>query len=205
MIVIVDYGMGNLRSILNKLQRMDAEAIISSKVEDIEKAEKLILPGVGSFAAGMDNLEKHNLIHILTKKVIEEKVPILGICLGMQLLTKRSEEGNADGLGWIDAETKQFEFERNNNKLKVPHMGWNTIDIRRDSALLKGIPINSTFYFVHSYHVCCNGANSVVATTNYGYDFTSVIQKENIFGTQFHPEKSHKNGIRLLKNFVERV
>lgn len=205
MIVIIDYGMGNLRSILNKLQRMDADAIISSKVEDIEKAEKLILPGVGSFAAGMDNLEKYNLIPILTKKVIEEKVPILGICLGMQLLTKRSEEGNADGLGWIDAETKQFVFERNNIKLKVPHMGWNSIDIRRDSTLLKGIPTNSAFYFVHSYHVCCNGTNSVAATTNYGYDFTSVIEKENIFGVQFHPEKSHKNGVRLLKNFVECV
>ena len=205
MIVIVDYGMGNLRSILNKLQRIDAEAIISSEVEDIEKAEKLILPGVGSFAAGMDNLEKYNLIPILTKKVIEEKVPILGICLGMQLLSRRSEEGNADGLGWIDAETKQFEFERNNIKLKIPHMGWNSIDIRRDSALLKGMPTNSTFYFVHSYHVCCNGTDSVVATTNYGYDFTSVIEKENVFGTQFHPEKSHKSGVRLLKNFVECV
>jgi glutamine amidotransferase len=205
MIVIIDYGMGNLRSILNKLQRIDAEAIISSKVEDIVKAEKLILPGVGSFAAGMENLDKYNLIPILTKKVIEEKVPILGICLGMQLLTKRSEEGNAEGLGWIDAETKQFEFERNNIKLKIPHMGWNSIDIRRDSTLLKNVPANSTFYFVHSYHVCCNGTNSVVATTNYGYDFTSVIQKENIFGTQFHPEKSHKNGIKLLKNFVECV
>ena len=205
MMVIVDYGMGNLRSILNKLQRVDAEAIISSEVEDIEKAEKLILPGVGSFAAGMDNLEKYNLIPILTKKVIEEKVPILGICLGMQLLTRRSEEGNADGLGWIDAETKQFVFERNNTKLKIPHMGWNSIDIRSDSILLKDIPVNSTFYFVHSYHVCCNGTNSVVATTNYGYDFTSVIEKENVFGTQFHPEKSHKNGVRLLKNFVECV
>jgi glutamine amidotransferase len=202
MIVIVDYGMGNLRSILNKLQRMDAEVVISSKVEDIEKAEELILPGVGSFAAGMDNLEKYDLMPILTKKVIEDKVPILGICLGMQLLTKRSEEGNAEGLGWIDAETKQFVFERNNIKLKIPHMGWNSIDIRRDSALLKGIPTNSTFYFVHSYHVCCNGTNSVVATTNYGYYFVSVIEKENIFGTQFHPEKSHKNGVRLLKNFV---
>jgi glutamine amidotransferase len=205
MIVIIDYGMGNLRSILNKLQRMDAEVIISSKVEDIEKAEKLILPGVGSFAAGMDNLEKYNLIPILTKKVIEEKVPILGICLGMQLLTKRSEEGNAEGLEWIDAETKQFEFERNNIKLKVPHMGWNSIDIRRESPLLKNVPANSTFYFVHSYHVCCNGTNSVVATTNYGYDFTSVIEKENVFGVQFHPEKSHKSGVRLLKNFLECV
>ena len=205
MIVIVDYGMGNLRSILNKLQRMDVKAIISSKVEDIEKAEKLILPGVGSFATGMDNLEKYDLIPILNKKVIKEKKPILGICLGMQLVTKRSEEGNADGLGWIDAETKKFDFGRKNIGLKIPHMGWNSIDIRRDSLLLKDIFINSTFYFVHSYHVCCNGTNSIVATTNYGYDFTSVIQKENIFGTQFHPEKSHKNGIRLLKNFVECV
>jgi glutamine amidotransferase len=205
MMVIIDYGMGNLRSILNKLQRMDAEAIISSKVEDIEKAGKLILPGVGSFATGMENLERYDLVSILTKKVIADKTPILGICLGMQLLTRRSEEGNADGLGWIDAETKEFEFERKDIELKIPHIGWNTIDIRRNSALLKGIPPNSTFYFVHSYHVCCNGTNSVVATTNYGYVFTSVIQKENIFGTQFHPEKSHKNGVRLLKNFLECV
>ncbi len=172
MIAIVDYGMGNLRSVLNKLQRMDVEVVISSGIEDIEKAEKLILPGVGSFAAGMNNLEEYNLISILQRKVVEEKTPILGICLGMQMLTKKSEEGGVDGLGWIDADTKQFKFKGEHNGLKLPHMGWNSIDIRKDSPLLKGISTDSEFYFVHSYHVCCNNADDIAATTNYGYDFS---------------------------------
>ena len=205
MIVIVDYGMGNLGSILNKLERLDVKAIISSKIEDIEKAEKLIIPGVGYFATGMDNLRRYNLISVLNKKAIKEKTPILGICLGMQLFTKRSEEGNCDGLGWIDCETKRFNFESNNINLKIPHIGWNSVDVKRDSPLLNDIPADSTFYFVHSYHVCCNYTNIAVATTHYGYEFVSMIQKENIFGSQFHPEKSHKAGIKLLKNFVERV
>jgi glutamine amidotransferase len=202
MIVIIDYGLGNLNSILNKFERMGFNAIISSDIEDIEKAEKLILPGVGSFNAGMENLRKQNLISILNKKVISDKIPILGICLGMQLFTKKSEEGNVNGLGWIDAETKRFEFERRDITFRIPHMGWNTIKIKTESSLLEKIDENSKFYFVHSYHVFCNDENDIIAKTNYGYDFPSIIQKGNIFGIQFHPERSQKIGLNLLKNFA---
>lgn len=203
MIVIVDYGLGNLGSILNKLERIGIRAIISSENEDIENAEKLILPGVGSFITGMKNLEKNDLIAILNRKVIQEKTPILGICLGMQLFSKWSQEGNVEGLGWIDAETIRFDFEKNNLKLKIPHMGMNAIKMKIDDQHLVGINNGSKFYFVHSYHVNCNDENNVIGITNYGYDFVSVMQKENILGIQCHPEKSHKSGIQFLKFFVE--
>jgi len=199
-IVIVDYGLGNLMSLLYKFKKIGINAIISSNEKEIENAEKLILPGVGHFAKGIENLKNYNLIPVLNKKVLEEKTPILGICLGMQLLTKRSEEGNVEGLGWVDAETKRFDL----NGLKIPHMGWNTIEIKRGNILFKNIE-TPRFYFVHSYHVCCEDENDILATTNYGYDFTSAIKKDNVYGVQFHPEKSHKNGIKLLKNFAEVV
>lgn len=206
MITIIDYGMGNLRSILNILRRMEIDAVISSKVDDIEAADRLILPGVGFFAKGMLNLKEYDLLPILNKKVLEDRTPILGICLGMQLLTKRSEEGNAEGLGWIDEETKKFRFGGDKTELKIPHMGWNSINILKESPLLEGISNGDKFYFVHSYHVCSDTAgNHAVATTNYDYDFTSVVQKDNIYGTQFHPEKSHKAGMQVLSNFVERA
>ncbi|MBI2287959.1 MAG: imidazole glycerol phosphate synthase subunit HisH [Chloroflexi bacterium] len=205
MIVIIDYGMGNLGSILNRLERMETEVIISSKAEQIEKADKLILPGVGSFAAGIDNLKKRDLIGVLEKKIIIEKAPILGICLGMQLFTRRSEEGDAEGLGWVDAETRKFNFTSEDAKLRIPHMGWNSINKLRDSLLLVDLPDGASFYFVHSYYVQCNDPGNVVATTRYGIDFACVIQKANIFGTQFHPEKSHQDGIVLLRNFIERI
>lgn len=203
MVVIIDYGMGNLGSIQNRLKRIGAQATISSKTADIEKAEKLILPGVGHFDAGMENLEKRRLLSVLEKRVIAERTPILGICLGMQLLTKKSEEGDCAGLGWIDAETKKFDFQGENDSLKIPHMGWNSLEKKRGCPLLDGLPASVTYYFVHSYYVDCNDSTDIVATTSYGYDFAAIIQKDNIFGTQFHPEKSHQYGITLLKNFLE--
>ncbi len=203
MIVVIDYGMGNLRSILHKLGKIGVEAIVSSKVEDVEKAEKLILPGVGAFRAGIDNLRTYNLIPTLNKKVLVERIPILGICLGMQLYAKNSEEGNTEGLGWIDAEVKRFHFNGNNYGLKIPHVGWNTINQKKESLLLTGVLPDQKFYFTHSYYVYCNFAEDVVATTHYGYDFVSIVQHENIFGVQFHPEKSHRRGMELVKNFVE--
>jgi len=203
MVVIVDYGMGNLGSILNKIERLGAEVIISSNAKDIEEAGKLILPGIGTFVAGVEKLINYNLLDILNKKVLADKIPVLGICLGMQLMTKKSEEGNVNGFGWIEAETKRFIFEENNIKLKIPHIGWNSLNIKRNSSLLKDIPTDAEFYFVHSYHVCCAMQDDVIlATTHYGYDFISAIQKENIFGTQFHPEKSHKHGIKIIENFI---
>lgn len=205
MIVIIDYGMGNTGSILNRLRRLGIEAKVSSEAADLEQATKLILPGIGFFTAGMDNLKKNGLLPVLERKVIKEKTPILGICLGMQLFTRKSEEGNTDGLGWINAETRKFDSNKSNTKLRIPHIGWKLIDIKRASPITEGLSNDAGFYFVHSYYVNCNEKENVIATANYGYDFVSVIQKENIFGTQFHPEKSHKNGIELLRNFAERV
>ncbi|RLE42913.1 imidazole glycerol phosphate synthase subunit HisH [Candidatus Woesearchaeota archaeon] len=201
MIVIVDYGLGNLRAVLHKIKKVGGVAKISSKIEDIENADKIILLGVGSFAEGMKNLKQLGLLPVLTKKAMEEKVPILGICLGMQLFTKWSEEGEIEGLGWINAKTKRFRVERTN--LKVPHMGWNSIIIKKDNPLLRGIQDKAWFYFVHSYHLDCEDEAIISATTHYGYEFPSIIMSNNLFGVQFHPEKSHKDGLTLLRNFVE--
>jgi glutamine amidotransferase len=199
-IVIIDYGMGNLRSVYNKIQRSGFKVVISDEESVLRTSSKIILPGVGHFQNGMKNLRKKGLIEILNTKVIEEKTPILGICLGMQLLTKYSEEGNIMGLGWLDAETVKFRLK--NIQYKVPHIGWNSLEKKRESVLLAGIPVNSFYYFVHSYHVKCNDNEDILTTTDYGYSFVSSVQKENIFGTQFHPEKSHEWGEKILKNFL---
>ncbi|MGA9140989.1 MAG: imidazole glycerol phosphate synthase subunit HisH [Methanocella sp.] len=209
MIVIVDYGMGNLRSILTKLQRFDIDAKISADSSDITAADRLILPGVGHFAAAMDNLNRRGLIPVLNEKVVDEKTPILGICLGHQLFSKWSEEGNVAGLGWVDAKTIKFNFNGidndsgNGDGLKIPHMGWNTIKMMKQTPILDGIEDESRYYFVHSYHVRCNDPADVVAKTAYGMDFVSILQHDNIYGIQFHPEKSHNRGINILKNFAE--
>jgi glutamine amidotransferase len=206
MIVIIDYQMGNIGAIVNMLKRIGIESSVSSNIEDIKKADKLILPGVGSFDEGIKNLEQLNLISVLSEKVIEGETPILGICLGMQLFSKKSEEGILEGLGWIDGEVKKFKFNNNEsgqNRLKIPHTGWNTITIKKQDVLFEEMPEESRFYFVHSYHFNCGNVDNVLATTDYGYEFSSIIKKENIIGVQFHPEKSHKFGMKLLKNFVE--
>ena len=203
MIVIIDYGIGNLSSILNKLQRLGVETIVSSKIEHIKKAEKLILPGVGHFEAGMNNLRKQNLIPILNKKVLEEKAFVLGICLGMQLFTNKSEEGNCTGLGWINAETKKIQLSNYKGYMKIPHVGWNTLKIKKTNNILREINEENAFYFVHSYHVVCNNVSNIIAMTNYDCLFTSVVQKENILGVQFHPEKSHQSGMQILENFIK--
>ena len=203
MIIIIDYGMGNLGSILNMMKKIGSDAKISSDISELEKADKLIFPGVGAFDAGMKNLESRGLTKILNKKVLSERTPVLGICLGMQLLTKCSEEGLLSGFGWIDAGVVRFDLGGWGTNMKIPHMGWNTISVCRESPLFKGLFGESRFYFVHSYHVLCNDESEILAKTSYGYDFTSVVGRGNIFGVQFHPEKSHKFGMRLLKNFSE--
>jgi glutamine amidotransferase len=205
MIVIIDYGMGNLGSILNMLKRIGAPAMISADPREIENADKLILPGVGAFDTGMKRLNEVGLIDLLSQQVLERKKPTLGVCLGMQLLMKGSEEGTQRGLGWIDGETIRFQFDPNKNHLKIPHMGWNTIAVKRDGALLRNMPSEPRFYFVHSYHVVCHHSQDVVAVTDYGYAFPAVLQHENIVGAQFHPEKSHRFGMQVFKNFVEWV
>ena len=202
MIVIVDFGMGNLRSILKKLEMIKVSAIISSKIEDIERASKLILPGVGHFAQGIKNIKEYNLLPILNKKILEDKTPILGICLGMQLFAEFSEEGNSEGLGWIKAQIVRFNFDTFTQKPNIPHVGWNTIDIKHNSILLKDIDKNTRFYFTHSYHYKDIADTNIITTTNYGYNFPSIISQNNIYGTQFHPEKSHLTGLEIYRNFI---
>lgn len=202
MIVIVNYKMGNLRSIQYKLQKENFDCKISSYHEDISNADKLILPGVGHFKKAMQNLNDLNLIDILNQKVIKGKTPIMGICLGFQLFSNFSEEGDAEGLGWIDAETIKFNFQDSSKPLPVPHVGWDSIKIKKPSAYFDSFTPGQKFYFVHSYHMKCNHKNDILATTEYGFEFVSAIQRKNIFGTQFHPEKSHKKGFDIIKRFA---
>ncbi len=202
MTVIIDYGIGNLESVLNMFKKIGVKDVVISKDKDVlMKAEKLLLPGVGSFDAGMRNLDESGLIPILNQKVLIEKTPVLGICLGMQLLTHKSEEGIKAGLGWIDAETIKFNLAPE-LKLKVPHMGWSYVNVRKSNALIDAESKNR-FYFVHSYYVKCFDENQSIATSNFGIDFTCVVNKENVYGVQFHPEKSLKFGMKLLENFAK--
>lgn len=203
MIVIIDYGMGNLGSILNMLKKIGAPAIISADAREIESAEKLILPGVGAFDTGMKRLRELGMLDLLNDKVLNKKTPTLGVCLGMQLLMKQSAEGRERGLGWIDGEAIRFQFDPQQKNLKIPHMGWNTLAVQQNGALAQNMPQDARFYFVHSYHVVCHNAADVVATTDYGYAFPSMLQHENIVAAQFHPEKSHRFGMLVYKNFVE--
>lgn len=199
MITIINYGMGNLGSVQNMLKYIGVPSMITSDIQKIKSADRLLLPGVGSFDIAMQLLNSKNMIEVLNEKVVIEQTPILGICLGMQLLTKHSEEGNVKGLGWIDAQTKKFSDLPNN--LKVPHMGWNFITPIKESYLLQNLDGNSKFYFVHSYFVKCNNKDNIICQTNHGTIFDSLISKDNIFGAQFHPERSHKYGMKLLENF----
>ena len=200
-IIIIDYGMGNLRSVQKKFIRIGANVGVSRDPNVISNADKLILPGVGHFANGIKNLKEYGLWEILHSKVIEEKIPILGICLGMQLMAKYSEEGDTEGLGWFDADIVKFHV-TDQLKYKVPHMGWNNTILNKNSKLLQNVTNESMFYFVHSYHIKCNNHSDILTTTEYEYGFTSSIQKDNIYGTQFHPEKSHDAGEIILRNFT---
>jgi glutamine amidotransferase len=202
MIVVVDYGLGNLGSIANMLKRVGAPGVISGDPEVIAGASKLILPGVGAFDHGMERLGGSDLIPLLTRKVKQEKTPVLGLCLGMQLFARRSEEGTAPGLGWLRAEVVRFNFERSPETLRVPHMGWNTLRSTRPHPVLDMSGEGARFYFVHSFHVVCEDPSLQIAHTDYGYEFASVIGAENIIGVQFHPEKSHRFGMRLFEAFA---
>ncbi len=200
MITIVDYGLGNLGSIQNMFKRIGVQTRITSDLGQISCATKILLPGVGAFDNAMTRINETGLKEVLDQKAKLDKVPILGICLGMQLLTRGSQEGVLSGLGWIDADTIKFPVIEG---LKVPHMGWNVVIPSTSSKLTHELPEESRFYFVHSYYVQVDKQENSILKANYGIEFDAAIQNDNIYGAQFHPEKSHKFGMQLLKNFSE--
>jgi len=202
-VAVIDYGMGNIGSICNMLKYIGASHIVSSDFREIQDCDKIILPGVGHFDLAMQNLEQRDLIKPLHDLVLGKKIPIMGICLGMQLLCSSSEEGDREGLGYIDAQARKF-APPDGAGLKVPHMGWSEVDFQKQTALSDQLGNSARFYFVHSYAVTCNNADDVWGTTRYGETFVSAFVRDNITGAQFHPEKSHKYGIQLFRNFVGR-
>lgn len=201
-ITIIDYGMGNLHSIEKKIKSLGHIPTITSNPAIILKADKIILPGVGHFKKAMENLKALHLIGTLNEAVLVNEKPILGICLGMQLMAKKSEEGKTEGLNWLNAEVVKFNV-NNTLKFKIPHTGWNQVSIAKESRLMKNIDNNAEFYFVHSYHIKTEDPTIILNETEYEYKYPSALEKDNIFGVQYHPEKSHDVGAQLLKNFIE--
>ena len=199
---VLDYGTGNLNSVMRILSRIGASVSVSSVPAEITGADKIILPGVGHFGNAMAKLRELGLIDSLSDLVLNKRKPILGICLGMEIMAQSSEEGNSKGLGWLDAEAVRF-APSDSAKFKVPHMGWNNVRAAKPSALMQGIDASDEFYFAHSYHLRLNSDADLLSETEYDIAFPSAIEKENIFGVQFHPEKSHDAGVRLLKNFID--
>ncbi len=202
MIGIVDYGMGNLGSIRRKLDRIKQNNVISDNPDILSQADKLILPGVGHFSKAVDELKKRCLWDFLNQEVLENKKPVLGICLGMQLMAAHSEEGDCEGFGWFDATVVRFHVS-DKLRYKIPHMGWNDVSLLYESPLFTNVDMSQGFYFVHSYHIKCNNKHEILGTTTFDYPFVSAIVRENIVGMQFHPEKSHDAGEMVLRNFCE--
>lgn len=200
-VAVIDYGMGNIGSICKMLRLVGAEPTVSSDPDRLSEADKLVLPGVGHFDRAMTNLHSAGLVETLKELVLANGMPILGICLGMQLFCQSSEEGSQPGLGFLDARVRRFEFPPE-IRLKVPHMGWRDLELARPSALLDGLDEPSRFYFVHSYYVDCAVDGDVVARVNYGHPFVAAFARGAVWGVQFHPEKSHRFGIRVFENFV---
>lgn len=200
MITIIDYGVGNLSSVKNMLKKAGFESVLAADLPAVEVATKIILPGIGAFDHCMQRFNDSGLRSLVTKKVREEKIPLLGICVGLQMLMEGSEEGVESGLGWIGGKTMKFNKEKLGD-LKIPHMGWTDVQIAKTSPLLKDLDEQPRFYFVHSYHVQPYHPEDELLKANYGYDFTAAVCRDNIFGVQFHPEKSHKYGMKILENF----
>src|SRR5882762_8889972 len=203
MLIIVDYGVGNLASIKNMLKKAGVDSLISSDADAILAADKLILPGVGAFDTCADKLRQSGLTSVLNQKVLEQKTPVLGVCVGMQLLTEGSEEGVLPGLGWIRGSVIKFRQDRIAAGLKIPHMGWTDVKLSKPSGLFEDMYEDPRFYFVHSYHPVLKDDHDALVRANYGYDFVAGMERGNVMGVQFHPEKSHKFGLRLLSNFVK--
>lgn len=203
MIVIVDYKIGNPMSVRNMLAKGGhREAVISGDAAVLRDATKIILPGVGHFDAGMRKLRGSGLYDLLNEKVLEQKTPVLGICLGAEMLTKGSDEGTEKGLGWIDAHCRRFEVSEMSEPRSIPNMGWLDVRAGKASRLTADLPPEPRFYFTHSFHIVCFDPSDRLLTADYGYEFTAAVERGNVFGTQFHPEKSHKYGMKLLANFA---
>lgn len=200
-LVLLDYGCGNLCSLQRSLERLGAEPVISNRKEELARSERLILPGVGHFGRAMENLRAQELLPVLQECAFERKIPILGICLGMQLMATSSQEGDSQGLGWLEASVVRLA--NRGPKFRNLHIGWNCVRTRRSSRLLSGISPNSEFYFVHNFHLTNPDSEITAGDTEYGIRFPSVIEQGNLFGVQFHPEKSHDAGGLLLQNFLE--
>ena len=203
MITIVDSGLSNLGSVANMLKYIGVEAQVTADADVVRTAQRLILPGVGAFDNGMESLEQRGLVDALNEAVLERKAPVLGICLGMQLLFDGSDEGKRPGLGWIKGRATRFDLGDNPHRLRIPHMGWSEINVTRPGRLFPNPNAENRFYFVHSYHVVCDDEQDVAGTTWHGVDVTAAMERGNIFGTQFHPEKSHRFGMEVLKTFAE--
>lgn len=202
MITIIDYGSGNIKAIANIYEKLKVEFTIASIPEQVVGAKKIFLPGVGAFDETISKLDSTGFRKVLDKEVLENKVPIMGICVGMQILADSSEEGTCKGLGYIKGKVKKIDATAIHHKPKLPHLGWNSIEIVKNNELLQEIDPVFGFYFLHTYYFECEDQNNVLATTNYGATFASAVHRENVFGIQFHPEKSHHNGVTLLHNFA---
>lgn len=202
MIGIIDYGLGNVKAFVTVYKNLNIPCMVAKDARDFENASKLILPGVGAFDYAMQRLEESGLRQPLDELVLECRMPILGICVGMQILARSSEEGKLPGLGWIDADVKKFNSASAGKVMQVPHMGWNDIKPVKANSLLRNLETDARFYFLHSFYVDPNESEDVIAVTDYYGEFACAVNSRNVFGVQFHPEKSHQNGIQLLKNFA---
>jgi glutamine amidotransferase len=201
MIAIVDYGMGNLGSVENMLRKLGVESVRTSDPDEIARADRLVLAGVGAFDGAMDRIASAGLLDVLNQRVLGERVPVLGVCLGLQVMARSSTEGTRPGLGWLDADVRRFEF-TNGQRLPVPHMGWEVTVPTRPSPLFDAGGSELRFYFSHAFHLVCDDAADVAATATYGYEFPAAIHHDNILGTQFHPEKSHAFGLDVYRRFA---
>lgn len=204
MIGVLDYGIGNVKSVVNMIKKIGADVIILNTENEIKKVDKLIIPGVGSFDTGIRKLRESGLIDAINKHAIKDKKPLLGICLGMQILGRSSEEGSEKGLSFIPFDNVKFKFKENSNK--IPHMGWNYVTANlKDEPLLKDLDKEQRYYFVHSFHAVCDNEDNILMKSVYGYEFIAAVKKDNIVGFQFHPEKSHRYGMAILNNFVRNI
>lgn len=200
---VIDYGLGNVLAFVNLYNRLNIPVAVAKTAADLAGATRLILPGVGSFDHAMEQLDASGMRATLEQLVIEQRVPVLGICVGMQILAKRSDEGRLDGLCWIDGTVRKFDLAKLPRGTNLPHMGWNDVAPRAEGGLFKGLEQDGRFYFLHSYYFDCAQETSVLAHTDYGQAFHCAVRRDNVYGVQFHPEKSHHFGAQLLSNFAE--